>query len=48
MFSSSITTVVFGSGFVLSLVLLAVVVRYFSRKRRAEDRNFLIEDELEK
>ncbi|XP_014884808.1 uncharacterized protein LOC106945565 [Poecilia latipinna] len=47
-FASNITTVVFGSGFVLSLVLLAVVVRYFSRRRRAEDQSFLIEDEFEK
>ncbi|XP_054877059.1 ZP domain-containing protein-like [Poeciliopsis prolifica] len=46
MFSSNITTVTLGSG--LSLVLLAVVVHYFSRKRRAEDLNLLIEDEFEK
>ncbi|MED6265002.1 hypothetical protein CHARACLAT_021018, partial [Characodon lateralis] len=47
-FASNITTVFFASGFILSLVLLAVVVRHFSRRRRAEDLDFLIEDKFEK
>ncbi|XP_035991730.1 CUB and zona pellucida-like domain-containing protein 1 [Fundulus heteroclitus] len=46
--ASNVTTVVFASGFILSLVLLALVVRHFSRRRRAEDLNVLIEDEFEK
>ncbi|XP_036951660.1 uncharacterized protein LOC119018250 [Acanthopagrus latus] len=40
--STNISTVVFAVGFLVSLVLMAVLVRYFSRKRRAEDRNALI------
>lgn len=40
--SSNISTAVFAVGFLVSLVLMAVLVRYFSRKRRAEDRNSLI------
>lgn len=47
-FASNITTVVFASGFILSLVLLVVVVRHFRRRRGADDLNFLIEDEFEK
>ncbi|XP_015252200.1 PREDICTED: uncharacterized protein LOC107098855 [Cyprinodon variegatus] len=48
LFASNITTVVFASAFILSLVLMVVVVRHFSRRRRAEDCNVLIEDEFEK
>lgn len=40
--SSNISTAVFAVGFLVSLVLMAVLVRYFSRKRRAEDRSSLI------
>ncbi|XP_069575859.1 uncharacterized protein [Brachyistius frenatus] len=45
--NSNITTVVFASGFLVSLVLLAVVVRHYSRKRKAEDRNALIVSDFE-
>ncbi|XP_041835172.1 uncharacterized protein LOC121635843 [Melanotaenia boesemani] len=45
--TSHITTVVFASGFVLSLLLMAVIVRHYNRKRRAEDRTVLIESDCE-
>ncbi|XP_013885169.1 oncoprotein-induced transcript 3 protein [Austrofundulus limnaeus] len=46
-FTSNITTVVFGVGFIASLVLLAVIVRHFTRRRREEDRNVLIDSDSE-
>ncbi|XP_061563255.1 uncharacterized protein LOC133418534 [Cololabis saira] len=43
--TSNVTAVVFGCGFLVSLVLLAVVVRHYRRRRKTEDRNHLIESE---
>ncbi|KAM9367046.1 uncharacterized protein ABDE67_006183 [Symphorus nematophorus] len=40
--STNISTIVFATSFLVSLVLLAVTVRYFTRKRKAEDRKSLI------
>ncbi|XP_044057024.1 uncharacterized protein LOC122878364 [Siniperca chuatsi] len=40
--NTNISTAVFASGFLVSLVLMAVIVRYLSRKRTAEDRKSLI------
>ncbi|XP_008295628.1 deleted in malignant brain tumors 1 protein-like [Stegastes partitus] len=47
MLSSNVTTVVFASAFLVSLVLLAVVVHRYSRKRREEDSKALIVPDLE-
>lgn len=40
--SSNISTIVFASLFVVSVVLMTVVLVHFTRKRKAEDRQFLI------
>ncbi|XP_070766241.1 scavenger receptor cysteine-rich domain-containing protein DMBT1-like [Enoplosus armatus] len=46
-FNANASTIVFGSAFLASLVMLAVVVGYFTRKRKAEDRKSLIVSEWE-
>lgn len=40
--SSNVSTIVFAGLFVVSVVLMIVVVVHFTRKRKAEDRQFLI------
>ncbi|XP_029001218.1 uncharacterized protein LOC114852760 [Betta splendens] len=40
--NTNISTAAFGSAFLISVVVLAVVIRHFSRKRKAEDQNALI------
>ncbi|XP_070687548.1 oncoprotein-induced transcript 3 protein-like [Pempheris klunzingeri] len=40
--STNISTVVFASAFLVSLVVMAVVVHHFVRKRKAEDQNSLL------
>lgn len=47
MLSSNITTVVLGSAFLVSLVLLAVVIHRYKRKTRVEDTNALIAPDCE-
>ncbi|KAM4593529.1 uncharacterized protein PAE49_008123 [Odontesthes bonariensis] len=45
--TSNISTVVFASAFIVSLVLMAVIVRHYNRRRKMEDCNVLIEPDLE-
>lgn len=40
--NTNISTLVFASAFIISVVILAVVVNRFSRRRKAEDQNALI------
>ncbi|XP_040890553.1 uncharacterized protein LOC121179666 [Toxotes jaculatrix] len=40
--NTNISTMVFATAFLVSVVLMAVVVRYFSKKRKEDDRNALI------
>ncbi|XP_024118952.1 uncharacterized protein LOC112140283 [Oryzias melastigma] len=44
-FTSNLTTVVFATAFVVSVVLLVLVIRHYSRRRTAEDRKVLIEED---
>ncbi|XP_031613572.1 deleted in malignant brain tumors 1 protein-like [Oreochromis aureus] len=46
-FSSNISTAVFASAFLVSVVLLGIMARYYRKNRRAEDRNVLIASEWE-
>ncbi|XP_072235973.1 uncharacterized protein [Leuresthes tenuis] len=45
--TSNISTVVFASAFIVSLVLMAVIVRHYNRRRKVEDCNVLIESDSE-
>ncbi|KAM9319137.1 uncharacterized protein KZ484_023434 [Pholidichthys leucotaenia] len=44
--ASNISTVVFASAFLVSVVLLALLVHYYRKKRKAEDRSALIENDI--
>ncbi|XP_027136823.1 uncharacterized protein LOC109142424 isoform X1 [Larimichthys crocea] len=41
--STNTSTIVFASGFVVSMLLMAVLVCFFTKKRKAEDRKFLLD-----
>ncbi|XP_071345849.1 zona pellucida sperm-binding protein 2-like [Trachinotus anak] len=45
--NTNISTMVFASAFLVSVVLMAVIVSYFRKKRREEDRNALIDSDWE-
>ncbi|XP_022603042.1 uncharacterized protein LOC111223249 isoform X1 [Seriola dumerili] len=45
--NSNISTAVFACAFLVSVVFMAVIVCYFSKKRKEEDRNALIDSDLE-
>ena len=46
--NTNTSTVVFASAFLVSLVVMAVVVRYFLRKRKTEDHQALLVSDWEK